>query len=106
VLAKASKAWKERAALKVHNAAAWARWDVPEGELGILLVIHFGPRHQRQDPQNRQKLTIDAVSGALGFDDSRFGLVVIERGETRQEAAVDVTIGAMEAIRAVAMKAA
>jgi len=69
VLTAEARAYKVQTALIARNAAALSGWRYGIGQrLEVLITLHF-PDHRRCDLANREKLLIDALSEALGFDD-------------------------------------
>lgn len=85
VLTGDARAFKEAAALIARRAAAHAGWQYQPGQrLAVSLRLHF-PTNRRCDIANREKLPIDAIAEALGFDDSAIDDLHLQRGPVDKE---------------------
>lgn len=64
----------------VRHVAAQQGWRYIEGQrLAVRLRLHF-PDNRRCDIANREKLAVDALAEALGFDDAMIDELLLQRG--------------------------
>lgn len=81
ILSADGRSYKKDTALFVRYAAAQAGWQYAEGKrLAVSLYLHF-PDKRRCDIANREKLAIDSIAEALGFDDTVIDDLRIVRGD-------------------------
>ncbi len=90
-LSKAGKAFKDETSVIVWLAESDADWKAGDGPLGIRLMMWF-PNKRRADIDNRIKLALDSVAGALGVDDSRFDELHVYRAGVSDEARCEVSV--------------
>lgn len=77
----AGTVFKKATALIVRNASQHARFAVPpKARLAIMLTHHFVDNRPR-DVDNYNKLAIDAIAAALGFNDKQIDGLHNFRGE-------------------------
>lgn len=80
VLTADARAFKATAALIARNSAALLNWQYQPGQrLAVCIRLHF-PNNHRCDLANREKLPIDAIAEALGFDDTVIDDLRLQRG--------------------------
>ncbi len=77
VLSAAGRVFKQEVRLLARLAANAQEW-IPEAPWSLTLRLYF-PTARRRDLSNTVKLLEDAISEALGFDDSQIDRLVVER---------------------------
>lgn len=80
VLSADGRAYKASMAQLARHAAAQHGWCYSAGQrLAVRLRLHF-PDNRRCDIANREKLAVDALAEALGFDDAMIDELLLQRG--------------------------
>ncbi len=88
---KAAAAWKAEAVVITRLAARSCDWESHGGPLGLRMVLTFANK-RRADIDNRCKLTIDAVTDALGVDDSCIHELHVYRAGVSDDPRCEVTL--------------
>jgi len=88
---KAATAFKDETCVIARLAANAARWESGSGPLGLRLVLWF-PNKRRADIDNKIKLALDSIAGALGVDDAVFDELHVYRAGVSAEPRCEVTV--------------
>lgn len=91
VLTAAGRRWKARVAELAWAHALQQAWRYAGGEVGISLRLWW-PDGRRRDAHNTEKLTVDAIAAALGFDDRVCHVATAPAGVDRARPRCEVVV--------------